>query len=136
MLAIAGDGVVEGLVDGSGSNAELVRDLAGVDDERLLELVLHLEELAHGGVEQAGGPQEEWGYAAESGAGLACVPVDEFDELPRGAGVGVVGEVPRLAGGVGVFAEDGEAFADVGNVGIGVRLVGVAERGGGLCAMG
>ena len=62
------------------------------------------------------------------------MPVDEFDELSRGACVGVVGEVPpRLAaGGVGVFAEDGEAFADVGNVGIGVGLVGVAEHGGGL----
>jgi hypothetical protein len=70
---IAGEAVAEGLVDGSCSNAELVRDLAGVDDERLLELVLHLEELAHGGVEQAEGPQEEWGQAAESGAGWpAC----------------------------------------------------------------
>jgi hypothetical protein len=63
--------------------------------------------------------------------GLASVPVDEFHELSRGACVGVVGEVPHLAGGVAVFAEDGEAFADVGNVGIGVRLVGVAEDGGG-----
>ena len=44
-----------------GANAELVRDLAGVDDERLFELVLHLEELAHGGVEHAEGPQKGWG---------------------------------------------------------------------------
>jgi hypothetical protein len=64
--------------------------------------------------------------------GLASVPVDEFHELSRGACVGIIGEVPRLSGGVAVFAEDGEAFADVGNVGVGVRLVGVAEHGGAL----
>jgi hypothetical protein len=43
-----------------------------------------------------------------------------------------LGRCHAWPGGVGVFAEDGEAFADVGNVGIGVRLVGVAEHGGGL----
>jgi hypothetical protein len=40
--------------------------------------------------------------------------------------------VPHLAGGVGVFAENGEAFVDVGEVGVGVGLVGVAQDGGGL----
>ena len=76
------------------------------------------------------------GHGAEFGAGLAGVLVDDVDELAGGAGVGVVGQVPHLAGGVGVFAEDGEAFADVGDVGVGVRLVGVAEHGGGLAGQG
>ena len=62
--------------------------------------------------------------------------IDEIDQLPRGAGVRVVGEMPHLAGGVGMFAEDGEAFADVGDVGVGVGLVGVAEDGGGLSGQG
>jgi hypothetical protein len=35
-----------------------------------------------------------------------------------------------------VLAENGEAFADVGDVGVGVRLVGVAEDGGGLSGQG
>ena len=60
------------------------------------------------------------------------MPVDHVDELAGGAGIGIVGQVPHLAGGVGVLAEDGEAFADVGDVGVGVRLVGVTEDGGGL----
>ena len=76
------------------------------------------------------------GQGAEFVAGLAGVPVDDVDELAGGAGVGVVGQVPDLAGGVGVFAEDGEAFADVGDVGVGVGLVGVAEHGGGLAGQG
>jgi hypothetical protein len=33
-----------------------------------------------------------------------------------------------------VFTEDGEALADVGDVGVGVRLVGIAEHAGGLPA--
>jgi len=41
--------------------------------------------------------------------GLAGVLVDDVDELSRGAGVGIVGKVPHLAGGVRVFAEDVEA---------------------------
>ena len=69
-------------------------------------------------------------------ARLAGLPVDDVDELAGGAGVGVVGQVPHLAGRVGVFAEDGETFADVGDVGVGVRLVGVAEHGGGLAGQG
>ena len=40
-------------------DAELVGDLAAVDDEGLLELVLHLEEFAHGGVDQAEGAQQQ-----------------------------------------------------------------------------
>ena len=35
-----------------------------------------------------------------------------------------------------MLAENGEAFADVGDVGVGVRLVGVAEDGGGLSGQG
>jgi hypothetical protein len=62
---------------------------------------------------------------------LAGLSVDGVDELPGGAGIEVVGQVPHLPWGVGVFAEDGEAFADVGDVGVAVRVVGVAEHGGG-----
>src|SRR4051812_48751426 len=40
--------------------------------------------------------------------------------------------MPYLPGGVGVFAEDGESFADVRDVGVAVRLVGVTEDGRGL----
>jgi hypothetical protein len=41
------EGVVKGLVDRSGLNAEFVGDLAAVDDEWFLELVLHLSEFPH-----------------------------------------------------------------------------------------
>ena len=43
---------------------------------------------------------------------------------------------PNLAGGGGVFTEDGEAFADAGTVGVGVRLLGVSDHGGGLAGEG
>ena len=49
---------------------------------------------------------------------------------------GSFGQVPHLARGVGVLAQDGQALADVGDVGVGVRLVGVAEHGGGLAGQG
>lgn len=55
----------------------------------------------------------------------------EADEFAGGAGVRVVGEVPDAARGVGVAAEEGECFADVGDEGVRVGLVGVAEDGGG-----
>ena len=67
---------------------------------------------------------------------LAGVPVDDVDELTGGAGVGVVGKVPHLAGGVGMFTEDGEALTDVGDVAVGVGLVEVAEHAGGLAGQG
>jgi hypothetical protein len=44
--------------------------------------------------------------------------------------------MPDLAGRVGMFTEHREAFADVGDVGLGVRLVGVAEDCGGLSGQG
>jgi len=46
--------------------------------------------------------------------------------------VGVVGKVPDLTGGVGVLAQDSQAFADVGEVGVGVGLVRIAQDAGGL----
>jgi hypothetical protein len=36
-----------------------------------------------------------------------------------------------VPGGVRVLAEDSEPFTDVGNVGVGVRLVGITQDGGG-----
>jgi hypothetical protein len=44
-------------------------------------------------------------------------------EFLCGAGFGVVGQVPDFSGGVGVFAQHGEAFADVRDVGVRVGLV-------------
>src|SRR5687767_8015161 len=44
--------------------------------------------------------------------------------------------MPHLSGRVGMLTEHGEAFADVGDVGVGVRLVGVAEDGSGLSGQG
>ena len=96
-----------------------------------VELILHLEQLANGRVDQAQGAQDERGQGSELAAGSAGVPVGDVDELSGGAGVGVVGQVPHLAGGVGVLAEHSEALADVGDVGVGVGLVGVAEHCGG-----
>src|SRR3954469_7851495 len=134
--AVGLQGVGECLLDGGCVYVELGRDLRAVDDEGLGELVLHFVQFAQGGVGQAEGTQQQRGHGAEFGAGVAGVSVDDGGELAGGAGVGVVGQVPHLAGGVGVFAEDGEAFADVGDVGVGVRLVGVAEHGGGLARQG
>jgi len=64
------------------------------------------------------------------------VPVSDLDELSGGEGVGVVGQVPHLAGSVGMFTEDGEAFTDVRDVAVGVGLVKVAEDAGGLVGQG
>ena len=49
---------------------------------------------------------------------------------------GSLGRCHTWPGASGCFAENGEAFADVGDVGVGVRLVGVAEDGGGLSGQG
>ena len=124
---VAGEGVGEGLLDGCGPDVEEVGDLGAVDDERFGELVLHLEQLPHGGVGHGDQAQEQRRQLTDPAGGRAGELVGEFAQLAGGAGVGVVGEVPHLPGGVGVFAEDGEAFADVGDVGVGVGLVGVAE---------
>jgi hypothetical protein len=70
---------------------QLGRDLGAVDDERLLELILQLQQFPDGGVEDANGSQEQRRGAAELGAGLAGEAVDDLDELAGGSGVGVVG---------------------------------------------
>jgi hypothetical protein len=88
-------------------------------------------QFAQGGVGQTEDTEQQSRHGAEFGAGLPGGSVDEGDELAGGAGVRVVGKVPHLARGVGVLAEDGETFADVRDVGVGVWLVGVAEHGGG-----
>ena len=62
--------------------------------------------------------------------------VHDVDELAGGVGVGVVRQVPHLPGGVRVLAEDGQALADVGDERVRVRLVGVAENGGGAPGQG
>ena len=67
---------------------------------------------------------------------MACLLEDKIDQLPGGAGVRIVGEMPHLTGRIRMLAENGEAFADVGDVGVGVGLVGVAEDGGGLPGQG
>ena len=125
-----------GLFDGCGVHAEGVGDLAAVDDEGFLELVLHLRQFPQGAVGQCGYANHPGLDLAEPGARLACLLEDKIDQLPGGVGVRVVGEMPHLARRVGMFAENGEAFADVGDVGVGVRLVGVAEDGGGLSGQG
>ena len=51
--AIGGEGVGQGLLDRRSVHAEGVGDLAAVDDEGLGELVLHLEQFAHGGLVSA-----------------------------------------------------------------------------------
>ena len=44
--------------------------------------------------------------------------------------------MPDLTGGVGVLAQDSQAFADVGEVGVGVGLVRIAQDAGGLAGQG
>ena len=81
----------EGLLNRRGADAEFACDLAAVHYERLLELVLHLQEFAHGRVDEGNGAQQRQWHGAEFGPALARVWVDDVDELPRGAGGGVVG---------------------------------------------
>src|SRR6266511_5350706 len=130
--AVGGQGVGQGLVQWGGVGTQLGGDLAAVDDEGLLELVLQLDQFPHGGVDDPEGSQQQHWGATKLGAGLAGEPVDAVDQLAGGPGLRVVGEVPDLARGVGVLAQDRQAFADVGDVGVGVGLVGVAQDGGGL----
>jgi hypothetical protein len=65
---------------------------------------------------------------------LACLLKDKINQLASGVGGRVVREMPHLPRGIRVLAENGEALADVGDVGVGVRLVGVAEDCGGFPA--
>jgi hypothetical protein len=50
-------------------------DLAAVDDEGLLELVVHLDQLAHGGVHRPRTFSSSAGRGAELAAGVPGVPV-------------------------------------------------------------
>jgi hypothetical protein len=86
---------------------------------------------SHRGVDESRRAQDDWWETPEPCARSARVAVHQIDELPGGADVRVVGQVARLAGRVGVFAENGEALTDVRDVGVAVRLVGVAEHRGG-----
>jgi hypothetical protein len=71
--------------------------------------ILQFEQLPDGWVGDPEGPQQQHWGAAELGLGLAGELVDGVDQLAGGPGVGVVGEVPDLARGVGVFAQHSEA---------------------------
>src|SRR4051812_47032396 len=53
LMAVGPQGVGEGILDRGGLDAELVGDLAAVDDERFLELVLHLHQFPQGRVDQS-----------------------------------------------------------------------------------
>src|SRR5215212_5339272 len=107
LVAVGGEGVGQGLLDRRGMHAECVGDLAAVDDERLGELVLHFEQLAHRAVGECGEPKEEGRYLADPGRRRARVLEGELAELPGGAGMRVVGQVPDLSRRVGVLAEYG-----------------------------
>jgi hypothetical protein len=117
---VAGHGVGQGLVQRGGGQVEFAGDLGAVDDEGFLELILQLQQLPNGGIDDPDRPEQQRRDAAELGLRLAGLAVDDLDELAGGSGVGVVGEMPDLTGGVGVLAEGGQAFADVGDVGVGV----------------
>ena len=59
---------------------------------------------------------------------MASELVREVEQLAGGASPRIIRQVPDLARGVGVLAEDGQAGRDVGNVAVGVRLIRVAEH--------
>ena len=122
------DGLGQRLLDRGEARPELVDDLATVDDERFLELVLHLQQFAQGAVGQRGEADEQRADLAHPGAWLARQPIDDVDQLPGRLGGGVVGQVPDLTGRSGMLAQHGQSLADVGNVGVRVRLVGIAEQ--------
>ena len=67
-------------------------DLGALHNERFRELVLHLEELADGGVEDSESAKDQRRERAHPGRGLTGVRVDDVDQLTGGAGVRVVGE--------------------------------------------
>ena len=76
------------------------------------------------------------GGSGAAGSGDTRPAEHDIDQLPGRAGVGVVGQVPDLPRRLRMLAENGQPLADVGDVGIGVRLVGVAENAGGLAVEG
>src|SRR3954447_4230838 len=90
-MAVLAQGVGEGLLDRGGLDAELVGDLAAVDDERLGELALHLDEFPHGRVDQAAPAQRPRRQLAPPPPRSAGLPVYDVDQLTGGARVGVVG---------------------------------------------
>ena len=64
---VSGESLGQGLLDRRRFHMEGVRDLAAIDDERLRELVLHLEQLLHRGVGQRGKSKEHGRYLTDSG---------------------------------------------------------------------
>lgn len=100
-MAIRVEGVGDCPVERGCGDSEPGREFGAVDDEGLGELVLHLEELADGGVGQGEGAQQHGRDRAELGPVPSGELVDRLDEAPGGAGARVVGQVPDLAGGVG-----------------------------------
>src|SRR5689334_12662201 len=126
LLAVGAEGGFDGLLERRMAGAER-GDAEAVDDEGPVELVEHLDRFPGSGLEQPEGTQGQDGYPLHPGTGVPGGLVSEVEELAGGAGTRVVRQVPDLARGVGMLAQDGQAGCDVGDVAVGVRLVGVAE---------
>jgi hypothetical protein len=78
-----------------GRDSEQAADLGAVDEERLLELVLHLEQLANGGVGQGYDAQQQGMDPEEPGVGVRLVGVAEHagGDVGQGSGKCPVAEV-------------------------------------------
>src|SRR5579859_8075849 len=109
-LALLGSVPGDRLADGCGERGPSAPEgglvLGRVEHEWLLELVGHLGQLSHHGVDQPEGAHGELGNLADTD-GVVDLGGDEIEERARGDSLGA-GQVPYLADGTLVGAEGGQ----------------------------
>src|SRR5829696_8866131 len=132
--AVPSDGLAYRLLERRGIIAERLFELGVIYDKGFLELVEHLDHLAHSRVEKTHRPEQDLGCRLDA-CRLADFLKDRLDEPARRDRLGA-GQVPRLPQGLLAFSQDGQPPADVWRVGVGVRLVGVACHLGALALYG
>src|SRR3954470_8664597 len=93
-VTVGGEGLLDGDAQWGGRHAQPGGEGGAVDDERLLELVLHLEDLADRRVRDGESAQQQRVDLAKAGSRLPCHPEGLVDQLTRGARARVVREVP------------------------------------------
>src|SRR5215203_243472 len=111
------------LLERRGLLAKRLLELGVIHHEGFLELVKHLDHLAHARVEKTHSPKHDLRCRLDARR-LADLLEDHLHEPACRERLGT-GKVPYLPQSLLAFAQDNQPSADVGHVGVGVWLVGV-----------
>src|SRR5215211_4812937 len=114
--------------------AKRLFELGVIDHERFLELVEHLDHLTHSRIEKTHRPQQDLRCRLDA-CRLANFLENHLHELARCERLGA-GHVQRFPQCLLASPQDDQSSADVGRVGVGVRLVGVPGYLGTLASHG